>query len=254
MEHRHRHGDALHVGDLIPSRPGLEVFKVDENTDQPADWMADARTGAIIWQHASCGCDNGRGVSADIWAGSAGAESWSSAVGNLTSATGAALGRKPASANFLAWWDADPVRELLDGTHIDKYGTSPTPGCSPAATCLQQRDEVDAGASGDLFGDWREEVVWRTGNTALRIYTTPDVTDRRIVTLHARHPVPGRHRLAEHRLQPAAAPELLHRRRHEHPAVAGRVHTLTVGSDRWAPRRRSGGPSAVRAVTRTTLL
>jgi rhamnogalacturonan endolyase len=36
----------------------------------------------------------------------------------------------------------------------------------------------------DLYGDWREEVVWReTDNTALRIYTTTDLTARRIYTL-----------------------------------------------------------------------
>ena len=33
----------------------------------------------------------------------------------------------------------------------------------------------------DLFGDWREEVVWRTGDSsALRIYATPHETDLRI--------------------------------------------------------------------------
>lgn len=38
--------------------------------------------------------------------------------------------------------------------------------------------------SGDLLGDWREEVVWRTSdNTRLRIHTTRDVTDRKIFTL-----------------------------------------------------------------------
>ena len=36
----------------------------------------------------------------------------------------------------------------------------------------------------DLFGDWREEVVWRqSDNKALRIYTTTAVTSRRIYTL-----------------------------------------------------------------------
>lgn len=36
----------------------------------------------------------------------------------------------------------------------------------------------------DLFGDWREEVVWRTNDSlALRIYTTTAVTDKRIYTL-----------------------------------------------------------------------
>jgi hypothetical protein len=36
----------------------------------------------------------------------------------------------------------------------------------------------------DLIGDWREEVIWReANNSALRIYTTTDVTQRRIYTL-----------------------------------------------------------------------
>ncbi len=182
-----RHGDALHVGDFIPSRPGLEVFKPDENTDQPADWMADAKTGQVIWSHASCTCDNGRGVAGDIYAGSAGAEAWSAAVSGLTSAvTGQTISsHKPSSTNFLIWWDADPVRELLDATHIDKYGIS-------ADTRLLTVNDVHSNngtkstpsLSGDLFGDWREEVIWpTTDNTALRIYFTTAVTTQRIYTL-----------------------------------------------------------------------
>ncbi|MFM9607081.1 rhamnogalacturonan lyase family protein, partial [Streptomyces turgidiscabies] len=79
--------------------------------------MADARTGQILWQTAS-GADNGRGVAADIYAGSAGAEAWSASDTTLRSATGASLGREPSSINFVTWWDGDPVRELLDGTRI----------------------------------------------------------------------------------------------------------------------------------------
>lgn len=44
------HGDALHVGDLNPNRPGLEVFKVMENTSSPygaAVW--DAANGTVLW-------------------------------------------------------------------------------------------------------------------------------------------------------------------------------------------------------------
>ena len=38
--------------------------------------------------------------------------------------------------------------------------------------------------SGDLFGDWREEVVVRaTDNSALRIYSTSIPSDHRITTL-----------------------------------------------------------------------
>ena len=54
-------GHAYHVTDLIPSRPGLEVFKPSATTSEPADWIGDARTGQILWQAPSCGCDNGRG-------------------------------------------------------------------------------------------------------------------------------------------------------------------------------------------------
>ena len=38
--------------------------------------------------------------------------------------------------------------------------------------------------SADLFGDWREEVVWRAADSrARRIYATTAPTDRRITTL-----------------------------------------------------------------------
>ena len=38
--------------------------------------------------------------------------------------------------------------------------------------------------SGDLFGDWREEVIFRTvDNTALRIFTTTALTEMRLYTL-----------------------------------------------------------------------
>jgi rhamnogalacturonan endolyase len=38
--------------------------------------------------------------------------------------------------------------------------------------------------SADLFGDWREEVVWRTRDSReLRIYTTTIPTRHRLVTL-----------------------------------------------------------------------
>ncbi|MFI0941796.1 cellulose binding domain-containing protein [Streptomyces sp. NPDC021020] len=179
------HGDALHVGDLDPSHPGLEVFKVDEDTSKLAAWFADAKTGQILWSNPSCGCDNGRGVSDDIYAGSAGAESWSSGVSGLFSAKGQNIGRKPGSTNFLAWWDGDPVRELLDGTHIDKYGTSSdTRLLTASGVHSNNGTKATPALSGDLLGDWREEVVWpTTDNRALRIYSTPTPTDLRITTL-----------------------------------------------------------------------
>ncbi|MEU2026629.1 rhamnogalacturonan lyase [Streptomyces sp. NPDC016469] len=182
---RNGHGDAMHVGDLDPARPGLEEFKVDEDGSKPSSWMADARTGQIIWS-TPAGGDNGRGVSDDIWAGSPGAESWSSAASGIRDPHGTVVAsRKPSSTNFLAWWDGDTTRELLDGTHIDKYGTSgDTRLLTGASVHSNNSTKATPVISGDLFGDWREEVVWATtDNTALRIYSTPYETGTRITTL-----------------------------------------------------------------------
>ncbi|GAA4447112.1 rhamnogalacturonan lyase family protein [Phytohabitans houttuyneae] len=178
------HGDALHVGDLVPSRAGVEIFTVHEPTTSPA-MDIHAGTGQNIWTAPVCGCDNGRGVAGDVYAGNAGAELWSSGVDGLRSTSGANVGRKPSSANFLIWWDGDPVRELLDQTRIDKYGTSSdTRLLDGSGVASNNGTKATPALSGDILGDWREEVIWRTsGNTALRIYSTPTVTDRRIHTL-----------------------------------------------------------------------
>ncbi|HEX5205495.1 MAG TPA: cellulose binding domain-containing protein [Actinoplanes sp.] len=179
------HGDAMHVGDLDPSRPGLEEFKVDEDGSKPSSWFADARTGQVIWSTPANG-DNGRGVSADIWAGSPGAESWSAAADGVRSPSGAVVAsRKPGSTNFVIWWDGDATRELLDGTHIDKYGTSGDTRLLTASDVHSNNGTKSTPSlSGDILGDWREEVIWpTTANNALRIYSTPTPTDRRVVTL-----------------------------------------------------------------------
>ncbi|MFI6250803.1 rhamnogalacturonan lyase [Streptomyces sp. NPDC051016] len=179
------HGDALHVGDLDPARPGLEEFKVDEDSSKPSSWMADARTGEILWSTDPNG-DNGRGVSGDIWAGSAGAESWSSHADGVRNPQGTIVAtRKPSSTNFLSWWDGDPVRELLDDTHIDKYGTSAdTRLLTGSGVHSNNSTKATPSLSGDILGDWREEVVWpTTDNTALRIYSTPYETTTKITTL-----------------------------------------------------------------------
>ncbi|MBC9719341.1 rhamnogalacturonan lyase [Streptomyces sp. TRM66268-LWL] len=179
------HGDAMHVGDLDPSRAGLEEFKVSEDSSKPSSWMADARTGTILWSTPANG-DNGRGVSGDIWAGSAGAESWSSAESGIRNPKGTVVGsRKPSSTNFLSWWDGDTTRELLDGTRIDKYGTSgDTRLLTGAGVHSNNSTKATPSLSGDLLGDWREEVVWPTSdNRALRIYATPYETGTRITTL-----------------------------------------------------------------------
>ena len=146
--------------------------------------MADARTGQILWSTPAAG-DNGRGVSDDIWSGSAGAESWSSSDSQMRNTSGQTIGRKPSSTNFLAYWDGDTSRELLDGTRIDKYGTGGDTRLLTGADVRSNNGTKSTPVlSGDLFGVWREEVIWaKTDESALRIYATPTVTTTRVWTL-----------------------------------------------------------------------
>jgi rhamnogalacturonan endolyase len=178
------HGDAQHLGDLDASTSGLEYYKVSESTGQPAALYIDPANGAVRWKLSAC-CDNGRGVASDIWPGNSGPEMWSSSDASIRDEGGGTKGRKPSSANFVSWWDGDPVRELLDGTHIDKYGTSSdTRLLTGSGVSSNNGTKATPVLSGDILGDWREEVVWRTSdNRNLRIYSTPHDTDRRITTL-----------------------------------------------------------------------
>ncbi|WP_162466059.1 RICIN domain-containing protein [Streptomyces taklimakanensis] len=182
------HGDALHVGDFVPTRPGLEVFSIHESGNQPGSDLHDARTGQVIHRTPTSGSEGpGRGVAADIHAGNPGAEFWGSGpnMDRLRNASGGHVGRNPSSANFLVWWDGDPVRELLDGTRVDKYGTGgETRLLTGSGVSSSNGTKSTPVLSGDLFGDWREEVIWRhSDNSALRIYATTVPTDLKLHTL-----------------------------------------------------------------------
>jgi hypothetical protein len=179
-----RHGDALHVTDLDPARPGLEAFGVHENehvTSGPGAAVYDARTGEILWKGLE-GKDVGRGVAADIDPANPGAEMWFSGSGGLLNLKGERIGDNPASTNFLVWWDGDLSRELLDGNHIDKYGAG---RLFTAEGCTSNNGTKSTPAlSADILGDWREEVILRTtDNKELRIFTTTIPTEVRMPTL-----------------------------------------------------------------------
>ena len=181
------HGDALHLGDLDPTRPGYELFSVKEDTALAyQDAFTDAASGAIVWG-AFNGKDTGRGLAADIDPNYAGYEVWGASNLSVWSAKGSLIGQIRPSINFAIWWDGDPLRELLDDISVRKWdwakqsesillnasGAASNNG-TKATPCLQA----------DLLGDWREEVVLRSAdNTELRIYTTNIVTEHRIATL-----------------------------------------------------------------------
>jgi hypothetical protein len=178
------HGDALHVSDFIPSRPGLEAFMPNEDGLHPSFHLTDPNTCASIFDGPTvAGQDTGRAAAADIEPDNPGGEMWSArGPGLLDTATGKNVGAMPASMNFLIWWDADESRELEDGTAITKYGGSTLQECTECSSNNGTKSTPTLTA--DLFGDWREEIIWReTNSSALRLYTTTAVTARRIFTL-----------------------------------------------------------------------
>jgi hypothetical protein len=189
------HGDAMHLGDLDPTHPGLEVFEVHEDSKTylasgkgAGAEMHDAATGEIIWKQATTK-DTGRGISADIDPRYLGEEQWGAAGTMLHSANGEIISTtaKPSSMNFAIWWDGDLSRELLDGTNIYKwdYINSKSDTIFTADNCASNNTtKATPTLQADILGDWREEVVLRsTDSSELRVYTTTAVTDNRIYTL-----------------------------------------------------------------------
>ena len=178
------YGDALHVGDLVPSRPGLEVFLPHLAGNGPAWDVHDASTCELVAKGDVLTTTGKRGVADDVSPKWDGAEAWTTNSGGVVSATtGAVLdGKASPSMNFLVYWDADESRELEDGTSVTKYGGGTLQDCAECAS--NNGTKATPVLTADLLGDWREEVVWReTGNAALRLYTTTDLTTRRIYTL-----------------------------------------------------------------------
>ncbi|RNL78124.1 T9SS C-terminal target domain-containing protein [Sinomicrobium pectinilyticum] len=174
------HGDALHVSDLDPLRPGQEVFMPHENKRDGITFR-DARTGEIIWQHKK-DTDVGRGLAADIDSTHIGVEFWASSGLGVYNTRGEQVNTSIPSINHAIWWDDDLQRELLDGTSISKYGAGTVftaEGCSS-----NNGTKANPALQADLFGDWREEVIFRTSdNTALRIYMNTEESRRKMYTL-----------------------------------------------------------------------
>jgi rhamnogalacturonan endolyase len=210
------HGDAIHLGDLNPDRPGLELFDVHEEKGRYPWDLHDAATGEILWQGGQHGVDNGRGLAADIVESSRGYEFWSAYGGfddnpnydaNSTDSdkqayrnqnpfnviSGLQAGNKKPSMNFRIYWDGDAQDELLDGTTIAKYNKdsdATTLGVGSSSITGQSNNSTKAtpNLSADIFGDWREELILRnSSNDALNIFSTVIPTDYRVPTLMHDH-------------------------------------------------------------------
>ncbi|MGO4770548.1 rhamnogalacturonan lyase [Flavobacterium sp. W22_SRS_FK3] len=179
-----RHGDALHVTDLDPDLPGLEVFgihEIENKTTGPGVTLFAAADGKVLFT-GSINEDVGRGVADNIDPTKKGAQFWYSGSPFLYDIKGNKIGDAPKSANFLIYWDGDTSRELLNSNYIDKYGKGRLFTATGAVS--NNGTKSTPALSADIFGDWREELILRSeDNKELRIYSTTIPTDVRQFTL-----------------------------------------------------------------------
>jgi rhamnogalacturonan endolyase len=107
----------MHITDMYPDRPGLEVFTVQENEENaekfntPGAAMRDARTGEIIWSHSPT-VDVPAGIAADIDPTHYGYEAWGG-PGGIRDSRGNDIGPAPRETAWCVWWDGDLLRELF---------------------------------------------------------------------------------------------------------------------------------------------
>jgi rhamnogalacturonan endolyase len=177
------HPDHSYVGDIDPARPGLEIYYGIETRQKKANGMClvDAKTGEIIWGHQGFTRHvHSRGMCSDIDPRYPGAECFSTdtdarkkpAWSRLRTARGKVISEDMSwgFGPLVAWWDADPQREILRGHRLRDYRGGELP----------PRIEGRVVAIADIVGDWREEIITSVPGE-LRIYSTPlPASDRRV--------------------------------------------------------------------------
>ncbi|WP_052572787.1 autotransporter-associated beta strand repeat-containing protein [Haloferula sp. BvORR071] len=195
------HGDRFHMGDIDPDRPGLETFLIQQNNGSGlATALIEAATGKFIRKWYAGGVvDVGRGVAADIDASQKGYEMFSTQAG-IYNAKGERIYSTQPFPPEAIWWDGNLSREFVgvpgssgESPTVDGFNPASPGGLgriltiyndSAAPTGNYQAYGGRPAFWGDLFGDWREEMlVVASDNSELRIYTTDTPATTRLYTL-----------------------------------------------------------------------
>ena len=187
------HGDAQHCSDFNPYIHGQEIYACME--DNPGNNYRDATT-SKIYHRFIAGNDDGRcmaGNFTNAFPGSMGHSAREGAISLVTNEAISGLDATGVNQNFRIYWDGDLCSETFNGT-----GSVDTEGCiakygswSPIYTMVGSRTNNHTKATpcyqGDILGDWREEVIMRTADNNIRIYSTPVTTTHRVYTLWHDH-------------------------------------------------------------------
>ena len=183
------HGDSMHVADIDPDVPGYEIFNVfEEGKHAPYGWaLRDAETGAVRFGEYYEG-DLGRCMIGDVIDGVRGLQVWSN---GMYDCKGNPIDSPMPSTNARIYWMGDlttQVTDTPDYLHSEKTGRV----CDlrrgvilePEGTATNNGTKGNPCLIADVFGDFREELLLRLADSsAIRIYTTTDVTAHKLPTL-----------------------------------------------------------------------
>lgn len=178
------HGDAQHIGDFNPYIHGQEMFACNE--DNPSNNYRDATTSKIYYRKTDTN-DDGRCLAGNFYNDFPGAVGHSAHDTPISTVTNehVSTNTNGLSMNFLIYWDGDLLEECFNNTEVTK------PGVGTIATFLGAYSNNGTKATpcyqGDIFGDWREEVIERTADNNIRIYTTNEPTKWRNYSLWYDH-------------------------------------------------------------------
>ena len=188
------HGDALHVANIDPDRPGLEIFMVHENgTHAPYGYtLRDAATGDVLHGAFASG-DVGRGMIGQVEPGIRGLQLWSSEdiysqdTGGLLTAKGEKIDARAPGTNMSIKWAPDMTTQIIVGSFDEDVSIVDwRRGRLLSAEGARSNNGTKGNPclAADLFGDWREELLVRNeDSSAIRIYTSTELTDRKLYTL-----------------------------------------------------------------------
>lgn len=188
------HGDALHVANIDPDRQGLEIFMVHESGDSgPYGFtLRDAATGEVL--HGGFAVDDvGRGMIGQVDPNQKGLQIWCSegyesdeAFGLMT-CRGDQMAKQIPGTNMSIKWSANMTTQMINGSFdepvtIDDWKQGRLLTAEGAVSNNGTKGNPCLVA--DVFGDWREELLVRTkDSSAIRIYLSTEVTDRKLYTL-----------------------------------------------------------------------
>ena len=189
------HGDALHCSDFDPFRPGLEIFACNE--DEPASNYRNATT-SKIYHRVTSSSDDGRALCDNFsndYPGAMGRTTQTGMVSCVADKVISEIGDYIAwgDLNFRIYWDGDLLSEVLNSPGTEREAAILKPGRGRLFTSsgckMNNWTKNHPCFSGDILGDWREEIIVRVGegHDAIRIYTSAMPTEHAIYTLWHDH-------------------------------------------------------------------